>query len=384
MLLDLAAAGTLLAWFYLLALRGGYWRADIRLEPASDPTGWPHVAAIIPARNEGATIVETLRMHGLSDYPGRFDIVLIDDHSADGTAELAKAAPVGLRSLTAASAPPLLPGWTGKVAAMNAGVGVAQDSPKYFLFCDADIRFAPSTLRRLVASAERDRLALVSLMARLEARGFWGALLIPAFVYFFQMLYPFRWSNDRSRRTAAAAGGCMLVRRDALQAAGGLTRIRDRLIDDCALARLLKRSGTPIWIGLAREEVASVRDNRSLGSVWSMVARTAFTQLGRSLLMLLLAVAGLAFVFLAPAGIALSYPLHRDEAAGALALAAWLVMSATYLPTVRLYGAGPISAASLPAGAFFYLLMTLSSAAEHARGRGGLWKGRSQAPSREP
>lgn len=371
---------SLAAWAVLALCRGGYWRARERLDPSPAPADWPAVIAVIPARNEAASISAAIRSHMTSDYPGPFTIVLVDDGSTDGTASIARAES-GAQRLELINAPPLAPGWSGKLAAVDAGVRhAASKFPEvaYFLLTDADIVHAPTTLRRLVAKAESEKLVLASLMARLDSRGLWGALLIPAFVYFFQKLYPFPLVNDPARRQAAAAGGCMLVDARALDAAGGIAAIRDRLIDDCALADLLKRTseGRAIWLGLADDEVVSRRDNRSLGSIWSMVERSAFTQLDRSWLKLASVVAGMALLYVAPPAIALSYPWHQDKLAGAIALAAWIVMALTFLPTARLYGLPQPATAALPIAGVLYTAMTVSSALQHLRGKGGRWKGR--------
>lgn len=372
---------SLAAWAFLTLGRGGFWKASERLEPAPEPKDWPAVVALIPARNEAESIAAIVRAHAASDYPGAFSIVVIDDGSDDGGADLARAAAEGSpHRIEVITAPPLEPGWSGKLAALNAGLAHVSDWPaKYLLFTDADIVHAPATLRRLVAKAEAEGLALASLMARLDARGRWSELLIPAFVYFFQKLYPFPLSNDRASKVAAGAGGCMLVDREALSTVGGIASIRDRLIDDCALAERLKLAGDgaphATWIGLAADEVVSLRDNRSFASIWSMVARTAFTQLGHSWLLLAGTIAGMTIVYLAPPLVALSYPLHQNELAGVLALAAWIVMATTHLPTLRLYGLPRWRAFLLPAAAFLYSLMTLASALQHLTG-GGLWKGR--------
>lgn len=377
--LSLAA---LAAWVFLAVGRGGFWLARERLEPAPEPGDWPPVIALIPARNETESIATVLRAHAATNYPGGFSVVVIDDNSDDGTAELARTAGEGSpRRIEVITAPPLTPGWSGKLAALNAGLAHVSDrAAKYLLFTDADIVHAPATLRRLVCKAESEGLALASLMARLDARGRWGELLIPAFVYFFQKLYPFARSNDRTTKVAAGAGGCMLVNREALAAAGGIEAVRDRLIDDCALAERLKLEGPgaprATWIGLATDEVVSLRDNRALASVWSMVARTAFTQLDRSWFKLAGTLAGMALVYVAPPLAALSYPLHRNEVAGVLALAAWILMAMTFLPTLRLYGLPRWRAFLLPIAAVLYSLMTFASALRHLTGDGGSWKGR--------
>ncbi|MEQ8934763.1 MAG: glycosyltransferase, partial [Amphiplicatus sp.] len=236
----------LASWIYLAFWRADFWRAEERLVDPPEPAQWPDVAAVSPARDEAGSIGAVIAAHMVSDYPGAFSVIVVDDASADGTADLARAAATDARPLDVILAPPLEEGWTGKLAAQRAGVERAKTAApeaRYLLLCDADIAFAPSTLRRLVAKAEAEGLALVSLMARLDARGSWGRLLIPAFVYFFQKLYPFPLVNDPEKRTAAAAGGCMLVKRDALEASGGVEAIRTRLIDDCALAQRLKLEG---------------------------------------------------------------------------------------------------------------------------------------------
>jgi hopene-associated glycosyltransferase HpnB len=257
---------------------------------------------------------------------------------------------------------------------------VTAHGAKYFLLTDADIVHAPSALRRLVAKAEAENLALASLMAKLDARGFWGSLLIPAFVYFFQKLYPFPQSNDPKSPVATAAGGCMLVRRDALEAAGGIAAIRDRLIDDCALARLIKAPGSPAprptWIGLASNEVVSLRDNRKLSTIWDMVARAAFTQLDHSWLKLIGTVAGMLLLYIAPLLGLVAYAWHQSIAAFVLSALAFALMAVTYRPTCRLYDLPIWKTLFLPLAAFLYVLMTIASAVRHARGRGGGWKGR--------
>ncbi|MCG8441646.1 MAG: glycosyltransferase [Caulobacterales bacterium] len=220
-------AASLAAWVYLIAFHGRFWRADQRLAPGA-PTraAWPDVVAVVPARDEADVIGETLAGHLATDYPGRFAVVLVDDHSGDGTGDIARDLAVGAkRELQVVTPPPLASGWTGKLWALAHGLGVARavaPEAAYVLLTDADIVHAPGTLAKLVAKAEDEDRALVSLMARLDSRGLWGGLLIPAFIFFFQKLYPFPLANDPRARQAAAAGGCVLARRDALEAAGGL------------------------------------------------------------------------------------------------------------------------------------------------------------------
>lgn len=373
----------LVIWVYLTFARSGFWRASEHLDETPEPEIWPEVVAIIPARNEAETIQPVLLSHLASDYPGAFAVILIDDHSTDGTAALAaEAANTSERKLSLGNAPKLEPGWTGKLWALHTGLNrAANDRPhaRYVLFTDADIVHQPDTLRRLVAKAEANDLVLTSLMARLDARGFWGGLLIPAFIYFFQMLYPFPRANDPSNDLAAAAGGCMLVRRDVLVSTGGIKAIKDRLIDDCALAAQMKGvpPGHAIWIGLAKDEVISLRDNSRIGSVWHMVTRTAFAQLNNSWVLLFGTMLGMALVYLAAPLTFLSWPWHGHAIAAISALITWSLMTLTFRPTMRLYEQAQWKAIFLPFAALLYTLMTAASAFRHLRGKGGQWKGRS-------
>ena len=367
------------AWVYLALLRGGFWRADQRLEAAPTPETWSSVAAVIPARNEAASVGAVVAAHLAADYQGDYRVVLVDDNSDDGTAETARGAAQGSDRLAVISGAPLPDGWTGKLWAVHQGIEEASAAePKYYLLTDADIVLAPDTLARLVAKADAESLSLASLMARLDARGVWGGLLVPAFVFFFQKLYPFPLSNDPNQNIAAAAGGCMLVRAADFHAAGGVAAICDRLIDDCALARSIKdlTPATRTWIGLANNEATSLRDNRSFSSIWNMVARTAYAQLGFSPLMLAGAVFGMALIYLTPPVIALSFAVHQNLLATVFALFAWGIMARLYWPTLKLYGGEPWQAATLPAAAVLYTAMTVHSAIRHRRGRGGQWKGR--------
>ncbi len=377
------ASLSILVWLVLIFGRGWFWLADQRLPATSEPPAdWPEVAAIIPARDEAETIGAVLAAHAATTYPGRFSVILVDDGSTDGTAAIARGmAATALRPIHVLEAPPLPPGWTGKLWALETGTRAAADlAPEagYILLTDGDITHAPDTLARLVAQAETQDLALVSLLARLDARGFWGALLIPAFAFFFQKLYPYRWINDPARDTAGAAGGCILVRREALAEIGGLAAIRDALIDDCALAARVKH-GPPrraIWLGLASGEAVSLRDNRTLGSIWTMVARNAFTQIRRSPLLLAGSMLALVVTYLAGPLAVLGLPLHGDNLTATLGAVAWMLSGLAYLPTIRLYRLAPWRGLGLPLAALLYGAMTLSSAVAHWRGRGGAWKGR--------
>jgi hopene-associated glycosyltransferase HpnB len=266
-------------------------------------------------------------------------------------------------------------GWTGKLWALQQGIAsCAQDSPDYFWFTDADIDHAPDTLARLVLRAEQQRLDLVSLMVLLQAKSFAERLLIPPFLYFFLKLYPPKWIADSKARTAGAAGGCVLLRRTALERIGGFAAISGEVIDDCALARAVKRSGGPIWMGLTRKSV-SLRAYQTFGEIRDLIARTAFTQLNYSSLLLLGTLTGMLLTYVAPVVLA----FHPQPVVWPLGLAAWLLMAVTYLPTVRFYGLSPLWAPFLPIAAAFYSYATWLSAVRYWLGRGGQWKGRAQA-----
>lgn len=381
-MLTLIAFAAFAAWGWLTLLRGGFWRADERLADKPDPTVWPEIAAIIPARDEAETIGDVISAHMASDYPGKLTVILADDGSTDGSADIARAATSGgARRLEVVTVPPLPKGWTGKLWAVENGLKRAKEiapDAKYALLTDADIALARDTLSRLVAKAEDENLALASLMAQLDSRGPWASFLIPAFIYFFQKLYPFPRANDPDDNLAAAAGGCMLARRDAIDETGGMAAIKSALIDDCAFAKTIKdlTPSTKIWIGLASDEAVSLRDNRERASIWNMVARTAYAQLHYSPLLLAGTVLGMALIYLAAPLILLTAFWHWNFAALFYAAGACALMAYTYWPTLRLYGRAPWEAALLPAAAGLYTAMTISSAMRHWRGEGGQWKGR--------
>ncbi|GGG25267.1 glycosyl transferase family 2 [Caldovatus sediminis] len=366
----LAAA---LAWAVLILGRGGFWRCDVDDRDAGalpEPACWPAVAVVVPARDEAATVGATVAGLLAQDYPGPLRVVLVDDRSRDGTAEAARDAAGGDPRLEVIRGGARPAGWTGKLWALRQGLGHLADSPcDYLLFTDADIRHAPDSLRRLVARAEATGAVLVSLMARLRCESLAERALIPAFVFFFQMLYPFRWANAPRARTAAAAGGCVLLRRAAFARAGGLEPIRGAIIDDCALARRMKAQG-PIWLGLT-DRVVSLRGYRGLDGIRRMVARTAYAQLGYSPLALAGMLLALALVFLAPPALALA----GAGAARALGAAAWFAMAGAFVPMLRRCGLSPAWGLALPGIAAAYMLFTLDSAWQEARGRGGMWKG---------
>lgn len=378
-LIVVVAVLALAAWIYLLLFRGGFWLARQRddADPPEAPRSWPSVTAIIPARNESEMLPASLGSLSAQRYPGGFSIVLVDDQSSDGTLDVArKVAKGAARDVAVIEGRPPPGGWTGKVWAMHQGfryVGTSKKTPDYLLFTDADIVYAPTALRDLVARAKAHELVLTSVMAKLNCESLAERALIPAFVFFFQMLYPFAWVNRSSANTAAAAGGCMLVETAALKRAGGLAPIRAALIDDCALAALLKKEG-PIWLGLS-ESVRSARPYPALSDIRRMVARSAYAQLDYSPFMLAVTIACMALAFLTPPLLALgaAYPANLVGAA------AWALMAVAYLPILRLYRVSPLWALALPSIAAAYVAFTLDSAYQHWRGRGGLWKGRSQA-----
>lgn len=378
--LAILAGLSLAAWLYLLLLHGRFWRCDQRLpRQQAAPARWPSVVAVVPARNEADVIGQAIAGHVAQDYPGPFRVILVDDESTDGTAEAARTAAAGNPRLTVLRAPPREPGWVGKLWALESGMRAAGAPPDYWWLTDADIGHPPDTLRRLVAKAEGEQRALVSLMVKLWCRGGWEKLLIPAFVYFFQKLYPFPRANDDRSAMAAAAGGCVLLRADTIAAAGGLAAMKSAVIDDCTLAALVKpaakRQGMGIWLGLA-ETSRSLRPYAGLGEIWRMVARSAYTQLHHSPLLLLGTLVGMALLYLAPPLLALAWPWHGDALAGGLALTAWLLQAASQAPTLRLYGLSPLRGLLLPLAGLLYSAMTFDSARRHWLGRGATWKGR--------
>lgn len=382
MTLALISLTAFAAWIYLTFFRADFWRADQRLRDGKLPIQWPEVVVVIPARDEEASIGRVVKSHLGYGYSGTLTVVLADDGSSDETVKRAKEAAKGqVRELDIISVPPLPEGWSGKLWAVHNGLLRAKEiapNAKYVLLNDADIAMAHGSVRRLVAKAERDNLALASLMARLDSRGTWGGLLVPAFIYFFQMLYPFRLANDPTENLAAAAGGCMLVRLTELEKAGGVEVIKDALIDDCALAKAIKDTtpATKIWLGLANRDAVSLRDNQSLSSIWDMVARTAYTQLKYSPALLTGTIIGLSLVFLVPPLLALTVLWHGNISITALSFASWGLMARSYRPTLTLYDRPAWEAFTLPIIAALYGAMTISSAQRHYRGEGGKWKGR--------
>ncbi|MEU0667449.1 glycosyltransferase [Streptomyces lavendulocolor] len=411
------ALASLLSWLWLLLGQGFFWRTDQRLPRRSAPARWPSVAVVVPARDEAEVLPLSLPSLLAQDYPGPMEIILVDDGSEDGTGDVARALAVryGGPPLTVVSPGAPEPGWTGKLWALRHGIGLARargagagpwgdggseaekrregdgerdgeggeggkggagaGGPEYLLLTDADIAHEPDSLRELVAAATANGLDLVSQMARLRVVTGWERVVVPAFVYFFAQLYPFRRVNRAGARTAAAAGGCVLLRTEAAGRARVPEAIRQAVIDDVSLARAVQRAGGRIWLGLA-DRVDSIRPYPRLADLWRMVSRSAYAQLWHNPLLLVGTVAGLAVVYLAPPAALYAGLFAGDVAAGALGAAAWAVMAGTYVPMLRYYRQSLWQAFALPFTASLYLCMTVDSAVRHHRGRGAAWKGR--------
>ncbi|MBN3944778.1 glycosyltransferase [Nostoc sp. NMS9] len=412
---------SLTIWLGLLGFWGQFWRTDQQLEVTETQLeSLPVVCAVVPARNEAELLPTSLRSLLLQDYPGSFNVFLVDDRSTDRTANFAEGVAHALgkpQQLHIISGVSLPPGWSGKLWAVEQGIKSASKfAPDYFLLTDADIEHDPGNLRRLVAKAMQEDLDLVSVMVRLRCESFWEKFLIPAFVFFFQKLYPFRWVNNPNNPTAGAAGGSILIAREALEQIGGIQVIRQALIDDCALAQAVKKSRgageqgskgageqgsrgdkgdkennhaqSPmpnlqcpipsqgrIWLGLS-SLTRSLRPYDSLATIWDMVARTAYTQLNYSALLLLGTLVGMPLIYLAPPVCVILGAVWSNWAIALTGILGWLLMTFAYYPTIRFYKCSPWFALSLPAIAFLYTLMTLDSALRHWQGRGGAWKGR--------
>lgn len=378
MLLTALGVVPLLIWIYLLGFRGGFWRISQHFAPIQPPElSAKSVAVVIPARNEAHVIGQALTSLLEQDFPAPLHIFLVDDGSTDDTTEIAAAAAERARrtsSLTIISGAPLIEGWTGKLWALSQGVAQARTvAPDYLLLTDADIIHGRESVAKLVAIAETNRYDLTSYMVRLSSKSFAEKALIPAFVFFFLKLYPPAWIASRDSRTAAAAGGCILIRPEALERIGGLAAIRIEVIDDCALAREVKRAGGRIWMGLT-STTESIRSYGTFPEIGSMISRTAFNQLRHSSLLLIGTVAGLVFTYILPVLLLLT----GKAPAMILGLLTLLLMTVAYLPTVRLYRRSVVWSLSLPLVACFYMAATVHSALQYWRGRGGTWKGRVQ------
>ena len=365
-LFGVAGGVTLLIWVFLFLFRGAFWRVRDAAAPIAPVPAGRSVCAVIPARNEAPTIERTVRSIAAQGVP----VIVVDDHSTDGTGDRARAA--GAEVIEAA---PLETGWTGKLWAVSQGVAhaTARYQPDYVLLTDADIEHASDSVASLMGRAEAQRLDMASFMVKLHVGSFAEQLLIPAFVYFFLKLYPPRWIADPGSRTAGAAGGCILIRRSALERIGGIAKIRAELIDDCSLAREVKRGGGRIWMGLT-STTRSIRPYTGFGEIRMMIARTAFVQLRHSTLLLAGTLGGMLLTYVAPVVLA----FVGDRRSAGLGAAAWLILCATYVPMLRFYGLGLWRAVLLPGVAVFYTYATLESAVRYWSGSGGMWKGRAQ------
>ena len=369
---------SLITWLFLLLFWGGFWLSNQRLpKKAPSLSVYPQVGVIIPARDEAAVIATSLSSLLAQDYPGELKIILVDDNSCDRTTEIAQATARKFErsQLTVIAGKPLAAGWKGKLWAMHQGLEQAQFNADYLLFTDADIMHAADNVSQLVAKAETEQRDLVSLMVLLRCQSGWEKLLIPAFVFFFEKLYPFPWVNNPRKSIAAAAGGCILISTQALQEIGGIASIKDALIDDCSLAKAVKSQGKNIWLGLS-ETTVSLRAYDNLKVIWDTIARTAFDQLGYSFWLLVGTVIGMSIIYLS-APIALIIGLiNANWQILAVASTTLLLMATAYLPTLRLYKRSPFWVFGLSAIAFLYTLMTIDSAIKYYQGKGGAWKGR--------
>jgi hopene-associated glycosyltransferase HpnB len=372
------------AWLYLVLGHGGFWRVS-RLTPpatASDasPVSVPRISviAVVPARDEadvvGRCVTSLLHQQGV-----QIKIVLVDDGSSDGTADAARRAAetaAMTEKLTVLAGKPLAAGWSGKLWAVQQGVEHAAGlHPDFYLLTDADIEHAPRSVATLAAIAAGGPYDMASFMVKLYCRSFAERALIPAFVFFFFLLYPPAWIADQRRKTAGAAGGSILIRREALERAGGIAAIRAEVIDDCALAKRVKQSGGRVWLGLA-PDTASIRPYGSFAEIGRMISRSAFNQLRHSWLLLACSIAGMALIYAGPPLLLFTHRLVPALLGGA----AWLLMALCYLPITRFYRLNPLWSLGLPLVAVFYMGATLHSAVKYSLGRGGEWKDRIQDP----
>jgi len=377
---------SLLIWLVLFFAWGNFWHtweSDFDRTQFPPPQTWPAVIAIVPARNEASSIAAVVKSLAAQAYLGEFSAIIVDDHSNDGTAELAEKAVLETTAnprIRLIRATELSNGWTGKLSALNAGVLQSSDSPpEFFWFTDADVVHASDTLERLVSCAQIRKSDLTSLMVQLNAETFAERLLIPPFLYFFLMLYPPKWTAAGNSRTAGAAGGCILLRRTAFERIGGLSTIRSEVIDDCALARVVKKRGGKTWMGLTRAS-QSLRSYSTFSEIREMIARTAYTQLRYSSLLLVGTLLALTLAFLSPVILTFSTNIRVWP----LALAAWCLMTASFLPVLTYYRLTPVWAPMLPLAALFYGYATVLSAVRYWLGRGAQWKGRTQARRSSP
>lgn len=378
MALTVFAAVPVAIWLYIFFGRGGFWRVRQHLAPSSNDSINPRrIVAIVPARDEASVVGSAVQSLLGQKLVLPMHVVLVDDGSSDGTADVASQAAKEIGAddrLTILAGKPLPQGWTGKLWAVFQGIEVArQMEPDYYLLTDADIRHDHESIGRLLAVAQHGSFDLASYMVKLSVASWAEKITIPAFVYFFFQLYPPRWIASPQSRTAGAAGGCMLIRPEALERAGGIAAIRNALIDDCALARAIKRSGGKVWLGLT-EESHSIRSYGGFRGVGQMISRSAFHQLQHSTLLLVFTITGLAVTYVAPP-LLLFTGQSVPMLCGAIA---WTLMTISYLPTVRFYRRPAVWALSLPLVAVFYAGCTVHSAVRFWTGAGGQWKGRTQ------
>lgn len=379
-IMEILVGLSLAIWLFLILFWGNFWQADQRINPdAPTPESYPTVWAIVPARDEAEAISNSVTSLLSQSYPGQLSVIVVDDNSSDRTSEIAQetASKLGQQeNLKVISGKPLATGWKGKLWAMHQGVEYAgAHSPDYLLFTDADISHDLDNLTQLVTKAETEKRDLVSLMVLLRCQSFWEKLLIPAFVFFFQKLYPFPWVNDPRKSMAAAAGGCILISNSALKEIGGIAGIKDALIDDCTLAAAVKSQGHNIWLGLS-ETTISLRGYDNLKVIWDTIARTAYTQLNYSPLLLVGTIIGMILVYLiTPLFLGVGI-LNSNWLVVSLCILIWILMTGAYFPTIKLYKLSFLWALWLPAIAFLYTLMTIDSAVKYYQGKGGAWKGR--------
>ena len=381
---------SLLSWLFLLLFWGQFWRGKTNLdlcyplvaaEQKQYDGEYPDVWAIIPVRNEAKVISDSLSSLLQQDYQGEFNIVLVDDQSTDQTATIALKVAQNLNcpsKLHLVSGQTLPGGWKGKIWAIAQGIDYLSThniQPDYLLLSDGDIEHERHNVQKLVDFAQIKGLDLVSLMVLLKCQSFWEKLLIPAFVFFFEKLYPFEWVNNPRKAIAAAAGGCILIRRQTLEEIGGIAVIRDALIDDCSLAGKVKSQNYKIWLGLTSSNI-SLRPYDELKTIWDMVARSAYTQLNYSVLLLIVSVLGMILVYLtAPITLVIGL-IYQNIAIALAAIIIWLIMAIAYFPTIRLYKLPVWWSFTLPAIALLYTLMTIDSARKYWLGKGEVWKGR--------
>jgi len=378
--LTILSSISLAIWLYLSLLHGNFWNPPSMKTKKKKKkiSQYPEITILIPARNEEKYVKDSLMSLLSQDYRGQYRVVVVDDSSSDTTLEIVKRIAKKNNKIHIVQGKILKKGWAGKVWAQYQGINfIKKNFPKskYILFTDADIAHSSSNLRDLIIKAESDNIDLVSLVVLLKAKNFWEKILIPAFVFFFQKLYPFKWVNSPRRKIAAAAGGCMLVNYSTLKKSGGIERIKNQIIDDCALARILKKNGR-IWLGITKE-TKSLRGYERVSEIWSMVARSAYDQLNYSIFLLMICIFGMFCAYMVPI-ISLSVGFSEgNDYLFFTGLTTWLIMSCTYIPTLRNFNEKFFMATFLPIASIFYTLTTIDSARMHLWGSGGSWKGRS-------